>query len=217
MQPYTLIRRQRKTLAMKLDKDGNITVIAPLYLPQSEIEAFILAHTDWLTKKRAELAAKNPLPSLTLSEGEKIPFFGKEYALYFWSKRSVKVQQDYIYLPKANAKNALISFYRKALKEYILSKIPDYAQTMGVQPTKIRINSARTRWGSCSANDALNFSYHLAMCDQFAVQYVVIHELCHILHKNHSQVFWNTLAAYCPDYKAAKHYLKQKLYYMEIL
>ena len=171
MQPYTLIRRQRKTLAMKLDKDGNITVIAPLYLPQAEIEAFILAHTDWLTKKRAELAAKN----------------------------------------------ALISFYRKALKEYILSKIPDYAQTMGVQPTKIRINSARTRWGSCSANDALNFSYHLAMCDQFAVQYVVIHELCHILHKNHSQAFWNTVAAYCPDYKAAKHYLKQKLYYMEIL
>ena len=217
MQPYTLIRRQRKTLAMKLDKDGNITVIAPLYLPQAEIEAFILAHTDWLIKKRAELAARNPLPRLTLTEGEKIPFFGKEYALYFWSKRSVKVQQDYIYLPKANAKNALISFYRRSLKAYALSEISELSKTMGVTPTKIRINSARTRWGSCNANNALNFSYHLAMCEPFAVQYVVIHELCHILHKNHSQAFWNTVAAYCPDYKTAKNYLKQNLYYMEIL
>ncbi len=218
MEKYTLVRKNRKTLTVKMDKDGNLTVIAPLYLPQAQVEKFILEHAAWIERKRKQLAARKPLPVLTMKEGEKVPFFGKEYILKLWDKRSVNVtQQGDIYLPVSNPKNALIRYYGQCLKEYLASFIATHAREIGVIPTKISINSARTRWGSCSGKNSLNFSFRLAMCDISAVEYVAVHELCHILHKNHSKAFWQEVEKYYPAYKEAKRYLKQKNYYMEII
>ncbi len=218
MEKYTLVRKIRKTLTMKMDKDGNITVFAPLYLPQSQVEKFILEHAAWIERKRKQLAARNPLPVLTMKEGERIPIFGKEYVLKLWHKYSVeKTEKGEIYLPASNPKNALIRYYGQCLKGYLTSFISTHAREMGVMPTKISVNSARTRWGSCSGKNTLNFSFRLAMCDTIAVEYVAVHELCHIRHKNHSKAFWQEVEKYYPNYKEAKLYLKQKSYFTEII
>jgi hypothetical protein len=88
---------------------------------------------------------------------------------------------------------------------------------MGVKPTKLTITSARTRWGSCSGKNALSFSFRLALCRPSAVEYVVVHELCHILHKNHSKAFWAEVEKNFPDFRLEKAYLKKNAYYMEII
>ncbi|MBQ9081609.1 MAG: M48 family metallopeptidase [Clostridia bacterium] len=217
MEKYTLVRKQRKTLSMRLDKDGNVTVSAPLHISQSEIDKFVLSHTDWIIRKRKELSARNPLPRLTMTAGEWIPFLGREYVLRFHDKRSVTIENGVIFLPKTNPQTALTRYYAKRLKEFILPLITHYSRFMGVQPQALRINSARTRWGSCSAKNGLNFSFRLAMCDAIAVEYVVVHELCHIRYKNHSKVFWNEVEKYFPQFQKAKQYLKQISYFMEII
>ena len=73
----------------------------------------------------------------------------------------------------------------------------------------VKINSAKSHWASCSAHDTLNFSWYLAMAEPGAIDYVVVHELCHMKEFNHSPRFWQSVAEYCPDYEAKKRYLKE--------
>ncbi len=217
MEQYTLIRKDRRTIAMRLDKDGNITVLAPLRLPTEEADRFVAAHARWISRKRAELAARAPLPAILGKEGEHAPFFGEEYILCLWGKRSVSLTGENIFLPECSPREALIRFYRRALKGAVQPLVARYAAEMGVQPQRVSVGSARTRWGACSGKDSLIFSWRLAMCAPFAVEYVVVHELCHILHKDHSPAFWREVGRYCPFYKRARAYLKEKSYFMEIL
>ncbi|MDK2962182.1 MAG: hypothetical protein PWP20_1308 [Eubacteriaceae bacterium] len=79
---------------------------------------------------------------------------------------------------------------------------------MGVFPQKLKINKARTRWGSCSSAGNLNFSWYLIMAEESAIDYVVVHELAHLIKMNHSKEFWEIVKTYCPDYEQAKDKLK---------
>jgi len=83
-----------------------------------------------------------------------------------------------------------------------------FARQMGVKPSAVKINSARTRWGSCSAKASLNFSWKLMLADKKIVDYVVVHELCHIKEMNHSPQFWSEVEKILPDYQERKAALK---------
>lgn len=97
---------------------------------------------------------------------------------------------------------------RKKAKEVLPAKVAYYSHLMGLVPTAVRITSARTRFGSCSAKNSLNFSAYLMRFPEAAIDYVVVHELAHIKHHNHSQAFYALIAAYLPDYKERIKLLK---------
>ena len=217
MDNYTLIRQNRRTISMRLDKDGNISVFAPLRLATAQIDRFVSDHARWISRKRAEIAARGAVPAIRAREGETVPLLGRYYTVRHWGKRTVRIEGAEIFLPSAAPSDALIRFYRRHLKDAVLPLIARYAAAMGVAPQRISVGSARTRWGACSGKDALTFSFRLALCEPFAVEYVVVHELCHIRHKNHSAAFWDMVGQYFPAYKDAKKYLKQKSCLMEIL
>lgn len=88
------------------------------------------------------------------------------------------------------------------------SKVAHYAAVMGLKPTGLRITSARTRFGSCSARNSLCFSWRLMDYPQPAIDYVVVHELAHIVHKNHGAWFWALVAQYMPDYRQRRAMLR---------
>lgn len=94
-------------------------------------------------------------------------------------------------------------------KEELPPKVAYYAQLMGVQPTGVRITSARTRFGSCSGKNSLCFSWRLMEYPEAAVDYVVVHELAHITHKNHGPRFWALVERYIPDYRARRALLRE--------
>ena len=107
--------------------------------------------------------------------------------------------------------------YRKIAREELSRRVAFYAQKMGVSPTAIRINGAKGRWGSCSGKNSLNFSWRLMMAPEHAVNYVVVHELCHILHHDHSREFWQEVERFFPDWKECRNILAQtskKPYFM---
>ncbi len=93
-------------------------------------------------------------------------------------------------------------------KAVIPHKVEIFAKIIGVEPTGVKITSAKTRWGSCSGKNSLCFSYRVMLYPEKAVDYVVVHELCHILHHDHSKDFWQAVERYMPDYKAAQKMLK---------
>ena len=94
-------------------------------------------------------------------------------------------------------------------KEELPPKVAYYAQLMGVQPTGLKITSARTRFGSCSRKNSLCFSWRLMEYPEAAVDYVVVHELAHITHKNHGPRFWALVERYMPDYRARRALLRE--------
>lgn len=98
---------------------------------------------------------------------------------------------------------------RQRARQLITERVAIYAAQTGLQPRAIRINSAQTRWGSCSPNGNVNFTWRLSLAPLHVIDYVVVHELVHLQEKNHSAQFWQKVAAIMPEYRAAHKWLHQ--------
>ncbi len=160
---YNLVRSKRKSVAIQVDENCNITVRAPLRLSQKEIDKILLEKKEWLEKT-------------IVSQREK--------------KRNIKEYSE-----------DEIKLLRKKAKEIIPLKVQYYANIMQVQPASVKINSAKKRYGSCSGTNNLNFSLYLMDKDEKFIDYVVVHELAHIKHHNHSKDFYKFIEQFMPDYK----------------
>lgn len=111
-------------------------------------------------------------------------------------------------LREQNQLTALEKRYRKAAKEYIPERVAYFHQFTGGTYEKVVIRDQKTRWGSCSSNKTLSFNYRLMLAPPQILDYVVVHELCHLKHMNHSQEFWAAVEAVLPDYKIRRKWLK---------
>ena len=99
--------------------------------------------------------------------------------------------------------------YRQIAREELTRRVAFYAPKLGVQPTGLRINGAKGRWGSCSGKNSLNFSWRLMLAPEHCVNYVVVHELCHILHHDHSAAFWREVERFFPDWRECRRQLAE--------
>ena len=160
---YTLVRSKRKSVAIQVDADCNITVRVPLRLSQKEIDKILLDKKEWLEK------------TIILQREKRKE--NKEYS-----------DED-------------IKGFREKAKDIIPQKVKYYAEIMQVEPASVKINSAKKRYGSCSGTNNLNFSLYLMDKDERFIDYVVVHELAHIRHHNHSKDFYKFIEHFMPDYK----------------
>jgi predicted metal-dependent hydrolase len=129
----------------------------------------------------------------------------------------VKKNENWIRLQKEKQEKSLIDpekipEYKKNAKNYIVPRVNELAEKFGFDYNKIRITSASTRWGSCSSMRNLNFSYRLILIPKEVIDYVIIHELCHLRHMNHSKKFWTEVEKYMPTYKEKEKWLKKNAY-----
>lgn len=207
---YNLIRSKRKTLAIHIKKDASVEVRAPLKTPKRVIDKFILQKSDWINKnikKIKEILEKQQ--SFSFNEQTKLLYLGKEYPIK--NNKAVCFDGEFFYLPFDNfdkSKRTLILLYKELAKYIINERVKYYSNLMCVEPSSVKINSAMKRWGSCSGKNSLNFSFMLIMADIDAIDYVVVHELAHIIEHNHSIKFWNLVENTLPDYKARENSLK---------
>lgn len=125
-------------------------------------------------------------------------------------KATEKVKTKLQNRPKEPTK-AQAEYLRKQAAEYIPKRVDYYSKIMNLKPTGIKITSAKTRFGSCSGKDSLCFSLRLMMYPEAAIDYVVVHELAHIKHKNHGKRFYSLIEKYMPDYKMREKLLKNPL------
>lgn len=105
-------------------------------------------------------------------------------------------------------RQALEHWYRLRAEERLREKVARYAKRMGVSPRSVSVKSFKNRWGSCHLNGDIQFHWPIIMAPHYIIDYVVIHELCHLLHHNHSPAFWQCVARYYPDYLECKEWLK---------
>lgn len=164
---YRILRSNRRTTSLQLEKDGSVLVRCPYFMPESRIRELIKEKEGWIRKKLAQRPAQaNPM-----------------------------------------SREQLRALAEKAVQE-IPQRVTHYANQMGVTYGRITIRSQQTRWGSCSSKGNLNFNCLLMLAPEQVIDYVVVHELSHRIHMNHSAAFWKTVEAYMPDYAKWRQWLK---------
>jgi len=212
MIPYTLTRSKRRTMAIYV-RNGGVEVRAPLRASIREIERFILEKQAWITTNLAESKAQaERKENFMLNYGDMVLYCGRQYAITPSSSGKIGVSSDNFYIPAAlpheQIKAACVKIYKILAKSDLTLKTYEYAAKMAVVPVSVKINSATSRWGSCSAKKSLNFSWRLIMADEEVIDYVVVHELAHLIEMNHSARFWAVVELTLPDYRERKTRLK---------
>ncbi len=206
-----LIRSRRRSLALIVERDGSLTVRAPLHLKQAEIERFVRDKSDWIARKQAQLA-RHPQVTHHYQEGETFLYLGAAYPLQLVArfKEGLRFEGGFKLdsARQAEGEPLFTGWYRRQARKHIQARVAHYAGLHGFKPGKVRISSARTRWGSCSTKGTLSFTWRLVMAPEAVVDYVVVHELCHLKHLNHSKAFWAQVARILPDFKAQRAWLK---------
>jgi predicted metal-dependent hydrolase len=191
-----------------------VEVRAPLKMPKRDIDRFVASKAWWITERLAQSQANTERrEAFTLSYGDTVTFRGVKYPVTEKAGNRAGFDGESFYLPPdlapEQAKSVAVQIYRRLAKRHITGRVAHYAEMMNVSPTAVKINGAKTRWGSCSAKKSLNFSWRLVMADDALIDYVVVHELAHIIEMNHSTQFWAIVAGVLPDYKERQKRLKE--------
>ena len=218
MLPDKIIRSNRKTLSISINENAELIVRAPKRISDQKIQDFINEKENWITKNqsvikaRAEDTAKDKnmllylgtlFPLKTDNDAKKISFNGEEFLAGLQNKE------------KTN--KSLKTWYKNKFKEVAVPRLFYFAEKHNLQVNQVRIKEQKTLWGSCSSRNNINLNFLLIMAPLKVIDYVIIHELAHTIHKNHSVNFWNAVEEIMPNYKEAKRWLKENGYRLRTL
>ncbi len=216
--PDKIIRSNRRTLSISVDPFGRLIVRAPKRCGEERIFAFLRQKESWILRKKAErIGAGIQLPPEDI-QGYRLLLVGKEYEICKTVTKKVyaNLEEKKIYVPMEKSQEKLVRWLKEQALILFSSLVEKNAQEMGTAYKSVKVTSARSRWGCCTAENALRFSFRLLYAPLPIIEYVVVHELAHTIHKNHSPHFWRTVEKYKPAYKTERKWLKIHSALMEI-
>ncbi|HMM55274.1 MAG TPA: SprT family zinc-dependent metalloprotease [Candidatus Desulfobacillus sp.] len=209
---YRLVRARRRSLGMTIDQRG-LRVSAALRTSQAEIEDFLRQHAAWVLKKLDEWRGEGEPTRLAVRDGARIPLLGGHCTLRiepganraFWQEDSLVLQA------RPGADLRLLA--RQALRERALAlfrqRVAHFAAELALPPPAVALSSAQTRWGSCSAKGGIRLSWRLLHAAPALVDYVVAHEVAHLVEMNHSPRFWRLVERLHADCHVARAELRR--------
>lgn len=210
---YSIIYSKRKTAAISVERDRKIIVRVPEGLSNERINKIILSKEKWILEKLNHNQKYNPNPSSKeFVSGETLIYLGRNYQLQVVDEgiKNIIFERRFI-ISKENQTIANILFkewYRLKAIEKITPIAKKYAQYLGVKYQEIKISEMKYRWGSCTSGGNLLFNWRIIKAPMFVIEYVIVHELAHLIEHNHSDNFWNIVSVQLPNYEKAKDWLK---------
>lgn len=225
--PYTVRESKRaKNLIIKIGVDQGVEVVIPHGAKIDSVEHFLRRREDWLLQNHLRYQQQRDHQNgRQFITGETLSFLDQQLTLDVEQKsRGKRTSVDFdeengklvIRLSsdidadqfREEAYNAVEKWYREQAKAILIPWTEEIAAKHGFTLKKIAIRGQKTRWGSCSSNGNLNLNWRLLFAPSPAVEYVIIHELCHLRELNHSKRFWRLVGQYCPDYRRWRKWLK---------
>lgn len=213
---YELVRSRRKTLGITVYPDLRVTVRAPKRVRAAEIESLLRERTSWIRKQLERFAENPPPPEISYSSGETHYVLGQPYQLQvIAAKRNrVELNEDYLILYVSDASDAELrektvkKWYRKQAKDFFeerLQALFPVVEHLDIPYPEIRVKDMKTRWGSCSGIAArINLNMRMMQVPVAYIDYVIIHELCHFIQRNHSKAYYDLLASVLPEWKTLR-------------
>ena len=213
---YRLIRSKRKTLALKIIKDGNLVVLAPNKCSLKYIEDFVISKKDWILKHQQSMKEINKSYE-EYTNLDKLIIFGESYELLEFSNH-YEVGDYYIKHTKASNKQKIIKeFFNKLANDYIIARTKEIAEKLNLKYKNAKIISARKKWGSCNSLKELKYNFRLVMIPKGLIDYVICHELCHLTELNHSTKFWSLMRSLGYEKSKIKAQMKPYGFVLELL
>lgn len=216
---YTLIQAVRRDVLLQALPRAGIRVYAPKYMPLRDVDALVRERAAELLRMQRDVEAKLAADRRAhpVADGSPILVEGRRRALrlHAGARRTGRLEGDefHLTLPDAQDEAAVRAAIRSTLSARALQRIRErldhYAPRLGVRCGRVAIRDQKSRWGSCSQRGNLNFNWKLIMAPPQALDYVVIHELCHLIEFNHSPRFWSLVEGQMPEYAVWKQWLKE--------
>ncbi|WP_458455592.1 M48 family metallopeptidase [Methanobrevibacter sp.] len=218
--PITLERKNIKNMYLRVvPPKGEVKVSAPLFLSDEDIYDFIKSRKEWILKKQ-DLILKNKIKTpLKYTNGEKHSLWGEEYTLQLIKNSKINrafidKEKGILYLPVPNRstiekrEKILNEFYRRELQHAIPSVLSKCGKKVGKQPKEVKVRKMKN-WGNCKQNGVITLNLNLAKKKPIFLEYVLIHELCHLIEFNHGKKFKKLMDKFCPNWKKIKKELNE--------
>ncbi|MCH2535473.1 MAG: M48 family metallopeptidase [Bdellovibrionales bacterium] len=219
-------RPYQRSIKLTVKYTGEILMTCSKTTSNSKLLEFLLESESWIEKiqKKYEIE-KQKRPLKKVAHGESFYFLGRPRVLNLKIHKSnaYEVTEDELrlYLKQTQAEPQILEhlkkLYKKQGKALLIKKVNHWSQVMGLYPTKLSFRAQKTRWGSCSSLGHVSLNWKLILAPEFVIDYVVIHELAHLKHQNHSKRFWNLVSQYTDRTADSKNWLKKHYFEFEFL
>lgn len=220
---YTLSRSARqKTLSIRVEPDGSVEVVAPASVPPDRVASLVHKKAAWIVERQRRVADVPPKPTpREVVSGETFLYLGRQHRLRVrtGADPSVKLTAGYleVTIPRgtnpadrpAVARALLIDWYRTRAIERLPELVADWSRKLGAHPKSVLIREPQKRWGSCDAVGNIRLNWRIIQAPRKLVDYVVAHELVHLVHSDHGRAFWALLGRVMPDYEERREALRR--------
>jgi len=212
---YKIIRANRTTIGITVERDRKVVVRVPQQASEQAVTAAIESRRFWIWQKlRDPHKYPDPAPHKEYVAGETFLYLGQQHALHLTKGEGgpVRLVGKHFEMSVSDRRSgdALFrSWYLAQAKEKLRPRIAAFATEMGVVYSRIWVRDLKYRWGSCTPGGTLSFNWRIIQAPMIVVDYLIVHELAHVLEPNHSQEFWNIVAVHVPSWVKARGWLKQ--------
>ena len=220
IKPNLIVRTNRRTLSLTIDKNGDLLVKAPRRMDIEDIFSFINQKNDWIVKKQ-NFVKSNLLKNQKILNYDVLLFCGKQYKKVYVEKQKKVEVEDTLFivpqnLPYEKEMYLIKKWYIEMTKQILELRVNYFADLMQLNFEGLGVDNCKTRWGSCSKSGILKFNLRLAMLPHKVIDYVIIHELSHLIEFNHSKNFYNIIASIMPDWQTQRNKLKEYGYLLSL-
>lgn len=216
--------KRRKTMALKVNHSG-VSLYIPASLPESVAETFIAQKASWIRQKLQDYALQQPVNN-QFDEGDTLLFLGQHHILRFVEGtgtlsviRHPEIIECHGSLTRASKKAirmAIVQWYKQQAQHYLTERTLTLGHQIKLHPRSITVKTYKARWGSCSYSGDIYYNWQLMLAPPDIIDYVIIHELCHTKHHNHSPAFWQLVKYHYPHANQAKTWLKANGYTLSL-
>ena len=228
---FSVIRstRRKKTIALSIEPDGKVLVRVPVNTSYSRLTHVVKSKAEWIITKLGSLNDVSQQVKKEFVSGESFYYLGRHMRLKILKDRDIKKTVVRMYRGRLEVimntagkngkvpeeiRDAITKWYKIQAARRIRKRVEIYADKMGLTVPSVLIRDQKKIWGSCSTKGVLRFNWRIIMAPMSLVDYVVVHELCHLKYRNHSKSFWGYLGMIMPDYEKRREALRKqgKLY-----
>lgn len=221
---YKIIKKKKKTITIRITREGEVVVTSPVYADDRYIFNLVENKGEWIVKKLKEIQrVKKEAGRVEYKNGSEIEYLGTKLILYISEDNVDKFKiykQDnklYVKLPKLQEspyteeilRGEIKNWLKEQAKVVLKQRVEFFSKEYNLVPNRVVVKEQKTIWGSCSSKGNINLNWRLIMVPLDVLDYVVVHELCHLKHPNHSSRFWSLVKEIMSDYEEKRKWLKE--------
>lgn len=219
--------RKKKSKEITVDTHGNVEIKVPKDTSEEQLNEMVMTRWFLIIEKQAEMMEKaSGYQQKDYVEGEMFLYLGKKYPIRIVvdksiSKEVIKLDQEELVISLKEPSDdkvvkLLKRFYRQKCKKLVEKRLRYYQQDFKVKPRGFVISDDPKTWGTCNGNREMTFNWKLVMAPMEVFDYVIVHEMCHMVHLNHDRSFWRLVGKHIPDYEKRQLWLKQSMWKMVV-